>query len=172
MRKTKLKDRFTEAYLDYYLLIYSVVLTKTGNADDAEDITQEVFLILYDRIGEVENTRKWLYGTMKNLILQYYQKKSNTKIDINEIFEDVSLAYVNGFRDTRIIINEAMENIDKDDMDDLLLNMISIHDFSYSEVAEVTGLSKRQVGYKFNILTKKISEYLNRKGIADIEDLL
>lgn len=172
MQKTNLKDRFTEAYLDYYSLVYSVIYSKIGNAYDAEDICQEAFLILFDKIGDVENARKWLYGTMKNLVLQYYQKKTNSKIDINEIFEDVSIAYVNGFRDTRIIINEAMENIDKDDMDDIMLNMISVYDFSYSEVAEITGLSKRQVGYRYNILTKKITEYLNRKGISDIEDLL
>jgi RNA polymerase sigma factor (sigma-70 family) len=172
MSETRVKDTFTGAFLDYYPLVYSVIYSKVGSEEDAEDICQEVFLILYDNMEKVQNVRKWLYGTLRNLVLQHFQKKSGGHVNVDEIFDDVSISYVNGFRDTRIIINEAVEHIEKDETDALLLDLISVYNYSYTEAASICGLSKRQVAYRYNQAVKRIFNYLAEKGIKDIGELL
>ncbi len=173
MSKTKRNiDEYTESYVTFYPLIFSAVYTKIGNRDETKDLCQEIFLIYFQKFDEVENARKWLLGTMRNVVLQYYQRKGKNNVNIDDVFEDISLTYVNGFRDTRIILSEALENIECDEKDRMVLDLIATHNFTYGKVAELLGLTHRQVEYKYSQLVKKVSDYLNNKGIKDIQELL
>ena len=91
---------------------------------------------------------------------------------MDEVFDDVKLTYANGFRDTRIILSEAMENIACDEQERIILDLIATHNFTYKHVSELLGLTFRQVNYKYSQMVKKINEYLAGKGIRDIEELL
>ncbi|MCP4134799.1 MAG: sigma-70 family RNA polymerase sigma factor [bacterium] len=171
----KKRDRFAEYFSEYYQVVYNAVFPKVGSAEDTEDLCQEVFLILYRNLEDtdnIDNVRKWLYGTLKNVVLQYYRRKEKPKANIDDIFDDVSLTFVNGFRDTRILIEEAIEEEIEDDDERTLVELIAFHNYSYTKVAEYMGLTKRIVGYRYNQVVKKILENLERKGINNIEDLL
>jgi RNA polymerase sigma factor (sigma-70 family) len=165
-------DKYTEAYAAYYPLVYSVVYTKTGDRDETRDICQEIFLILFEKFSTIENIRQWLLGTMRLVVLRHFQKKKNRNISIDDVFDDVKLTYTNGFRDTRIILTEAMENIACDEQERIILDLIATHNFTYKHVAELLGLTFRQVNYKYNQMVKKINDYLSEKGVKDIEELL
>lgn len=105
------RDRLTEVYSDYYTAIFSAVYTKVGNREDTRDICQEIFTRLYERLEEVENVRRWLFSALKLVVLEHFRaKRKNDGLNIDDIFNDVGLTFVNGFRDTRIIINDAIEN--------------------------------------------------------------
>ena len=171
MAKTK-RESYTDIYSDYYPYIYNTVYGKVSNEEDALDICQEIFIILYEKFDTIENYRKWLFGTMRNVVYRYYEKKSKTPVDIDTVFNDISLTYVNGFKDTRLIIEEAMENVDLNEEDFLIVDYIAFNNYSYTKTGEAMGLSKRQVGYKYLNAVKKILVYLESKGIKNIEDLL
>ena len=158
--------------MDYYPLLLGTTLTKVGSKDEAEDICQEVFIIFYEKFNQIDNHRRWLLGTLRNVILRYYQNKNRDTSDIEAAMDDVKLTFVNGFRDTRILISEAMDAIDCDDEERLILDLVAVHNFSYNNTAKSIGLSRRQVEYKYGQLVKKISDYLTKKGINDIEELL
>ncbi len=166
------REKFSEVYSEYYPLVFNAVYTKVGNRDDTDDICQEVFLIFYEKFNEIENARKWLFGTLRNVIFRYYERKSRSDIDIDKMFEDVGLTFVNGFRDARIIISEAIDNIEMSDEERIILDYIAFYNYSYSNVGRIMGLSKRQIGYKYLAVVKSILEYLRSQGIQDIEDLL
>ena len=170
--KVKKREKFTEIYSDYFPVIFSSVYTKVGNYEDAMDIAQEVFVIFYNKFDEVENPRRWLYGTLRNVVLQYYKKKPDPTVNIDTIFDDIGLTFVNGFRDNRIIIEEAIENVELIEEERLILDYVAFHTFSYREVGEIMGYSKDQISYKYTNIVKKIKNYLQTRGIRDIEDLL
>ena len=109
---------------------------------------------------------------MRNVVYRYYEKKSKTPVDIDTVFGDISLTYVNGFKDTRLIIEEAMENVELNEEELLIIDYIAFNNYSYTKTGEAMGLSKRQIGYKYLHAVKKIISYLESKGIKDIEDLL
>ncbi len=166
------KDKYTEAYIAYYPLIYSVIYTKTGDRDETKDLCQEIFLIFFEKFNEIKNIRQWLLGTMRIVVLRHFQKKSKRSISIEDVFDDVKLTYVNGFRDTRIMLSDALNNIVCSEQERIILDLIATHNFTYRHVAELLGLTLRQVDYKYNQIVKKVSEYLSHKGIKDIEELL
>ena len=122
----------------------------------------------------MDNVRKWLFNALKLVVKEYYRRKKREGLNIDEVFNDVSVTFVNGFRDTRIILKEAIENIDnfKDEKERDFFELIAVHGFSYNQVAKQMGLTRRQVEYKYNKLIDKIINYLRGKGIDDIGELL
>lgn len=157
--------------MEYYPVIYSSVLSRIGNRDDADDICQEIFMLLYDKFETIENKRSWLYGTMKNVLYNYYRKK-NMNVSIVDDFDDVGLTFTNGFRDTRIVITEAMNEVECSEDERIILDMIATFNYTYSHVAQTLGLSRRQVEYRYGQVVNRIQDYLSRKGIKDIAELL
>ncbi|MCU0847012.1 MAG: RNA polymerase sigma factor [Spirochaetes bacterium] len=168
------KRDFAEAYNDYYPLIFSAVFSKVSRVEDAEDICQEIFIKFYEKIDTIENHRKWLYGAMKFELLTYYRKKHPDVEDVEEMLQDASLSYVNGFKDIRIILTEAIENMDnfEDESDKILFDLVAIFNFTYEEAAGQLGFSVRQVRYKYNKIAGRLVSYLGKKGIKSLEDLL
>lgn len=166
------KDKFSELYSNFYPLVFSAVYTKIGDTDETKDICQEIFIVFYNKMDEIENPRKWLYGTIRNFVLQYYQKKNPEKEDLEGFVEDIGMTFVNGFRDTRIIIKQSIEEIKCDETERMILDLIASHNFTYQNVAAITNLTRRQVEYKYGQIVKRIQESLKEKGIKNIEDLL
>ncbi|PKL35966.1 MAG: hypothetical protein CVV44_17210 [Spirochaetae bacterium HGW-Spirochaetae-1] len=169
----KKRDRFSEMYIEYFPLVMNALFTKVGNKEDANDICQEVFILLYEKFDEVLNVRKWLFGTLRYVTCRYYEQKSKNREQIDRLFDDIALTFTNGFRDTRIIINEAIEKADMSEEEKLIFDYIAVYNYSYSNVGDILGLSKRQIGYKFIKIVNGILEYLKvNHGIESIEELL
>ena len=106
------------------------------------------------------------------MVYKFFKEKYSDEENIDNIMEDVALTFVNGFRDTRIIISEVLENVLSDEEERNLFELIAFHNYSYSETAALLGLTKRKVDYKYNKIAAKISAALKEKGISQIEDLL
>jgi RNA polymerase sigma-70 factor (ECF subfamily) len=168
----KKRDRFTVLFTDHYPAVYNAVCLKVGSPADAEDICQEVFLALHHHLDEVENVRAWLFGTLRNMVLQYFRKKYRSNDEIDALMNDAALTFVNGFRDTRIIIGDVINEVVTDDHERNIFELVALHNYSYNETASVMGITKRMVDYKFNMIAKKIIARLKEKGISQLEDLL
>jgi RNA polymerase sigma factor (sigma-70 family) len=169
------RSRLTEIYADYLPIVFNAVFTKVGNRDDTKDICQEVFIRLFQKIDEVENPRKWLFSALKLVTLEYFRKKrTDDHLNVEDVFNDVGLTFTNGFRDTRIIISEAMENMEnfQDEKDRIIFDFIAVSNFSYGNTAKILGLTRRQVEYKYGLIVDRILKYLAQKGIKSIQDLL
>ena len=69
--------QFEEICRENYARIYNYILAKTNIKEAAEDITQDVFLIAWQK-GESflrhEKPVAFLYTTAANLVLEYYKK--------------------------------------------------------------------------------------------------
>lgn len=170
------RDAYTEAHDRYYPLVYSAVRVKVDDHNDVEDICQNVFLTFYEKFGEIEaaHHRQWLYGALRLFVLEYYRKKKKREVSEEDIFQDVSLTFVNGFRDTRLLIKEAMsgEGVFDSDDDRILFDLIAVYSYSYAEVGQQMGYTKRQVGYRYRVIVDRIVDGLKKKGINKLEDLL
>lgn len=169
----KKSSRFSELYSDYYPVVFATIRTKVDNITDAEDITNEVFMRFFENMDEVEDNRKWIFATLRNVVYEYY-RKNKPSYDIDTIFQDATLTFVNGFRDTRIIIDDALDNNENygDEIDRLIFDMIAIQNFTYAQTGKQLGFTRNQVKYRYSLIVKRITEYLGQKGIKSLEDLL
>ena len=58
--------------------IYRMVYYRTGNRMDAEDLTQEIFLKVFDNLKGLKDTgmfRPWLYRVAVNRVNDYHRRK-------------------------------------------------------------------------------------------------
>ena len=164
---------FTGVYSDYYPVVSGALYTKIGNSQVAEDLAQEVFLALYAAFDRVEHVRSWLFTTMKNVLYDHYRVAMNMPEETayHEAHDDISLTFVNGFRDTRIILEQAVESV-PDPVDRVLFDLIAVQNHSYQEAGNHVGLSSRQVRYRYSLINRHIQDHLGARGIKSIEDLL
>ena len=166
--------KFTELYSDFYSVVYHGIYSKVHDKDLAGDLAQEVFTRFYEKMDEVDNPRSWLLGTSRFVLLEHYKKNNVDTLDIEAVFDDENMGYVNGFRDTRIILQEAFnapENY-RDDRDRVVYELIAFKNYTHDEVSKLMGLSKRQVNYRYRLVADRIVDYLKKKGVNNLEELL
>jgi len=166
--------KFTEQYNLHYPLVFASIYSKIGNHHEAEDICQEVFLRLYKKFDEVENPRKWLFGTLRIVVLDYYKEQTKPNVNTETLFEDASISFVNGFKDTRLIIKEALNSIEEKEggKDKIVFDLVAVHNFTLVQVCKQLNMTYKQVRYSFDKIVRQLTSYLNDKGIKTLEDLL
>ncbi len=171
---TERTKKFSEIYSDMYAVVYNAMYSKVRDSDLTADLAQEVFTRFYAKMDEVDNPRKWLFGTLRNVLLEHYRKNTVDTMDIDEIFFDENIGYVNGFRDTRIILQEAFEASEnyRDEKDRIVYELIAVKNYSHDEVARLLGITKRQVNYRYRCVVDRIVDYLRKKGVNRLEELL
>jgi RNA polymerase sigma-70 factor (ECF subfamily) len=77
-------DAFGEIYERYVTKIYNYIYYRTGNAQDAEDITAKVFCRAMAHIQNYEDKgvpfQAWLYRIAHNLVANFHRDESRRKI--------------------------------------------------------------------------------------------
>lgn len=77
-------EAFGEIYERYLGKIYNYVYYRTGNQQDAEDLTAKVFYRALNHIGKYEDKgvpfQAWLYRIAHNLVANFHRDKGRRKI--------------------------------------------------------------------------------------------
>ena len=71
---------FDEIYIRHRSFVYSVALRMTGNAADAEDLTQESFVSVFRRVGSFRGDAlftTWLYRLVVNQVKMHFRYRSS-----------------------------------------------------------------------------------------------
>ncbi|MBU2899483.1 RNA polymerase sigma factor [Maribacter dokdonensis] len=99
---------FGELYDRYSQLVYNKCLGFSKSNKEAEDLTQDIFLMLFVKLGSFKGNSKfstWLYSFTYNFCVNYVNRNKERKINDNSIKYD------------------TQEDIPVDVTDDLLLQM-------------------------------------------------
>lgn len=83
--------------LDHHQKVYGYAFRLTGNATDAEDLTQQTFLIAQQKLHQLrepEKARGWLYAVLRSCHLKGLRKRQptaagNLELNVDEIPDDV-----------------------------------------------------------------------------------
>ncbi len=146
--RAALEERFTRLVLDHQRRIHRFIYGMVGAEQLAEDLTQDVFLSAYRALGrlpEDANESAWLFTIARNRALQELRRRkilrwlplSRPNDDEDDVHPhtDEPLADTVAERDR---LRRAMAAVPPKDLACLLL---SVDGHSYSEVAQITGLS-------------------------------
>jgi RNA polymerase sigma-70 factor, ECF subfamily len=140
--------------------IYSVIYRLMGHREEAEDVTQEVFLKVYNNLKKFElqaSFASWVYRIATNAALDaldkqkrrpaYTNQSSSNRPDRAEHdqveWERYQMAVVGNPEELitqaelRKCIAEVFTRLERDQASVLIMR--DVDDFSYAEVAEVTG---------------------------------
>ncbi|WP_157949934.1 RNA polymerase sigma factor SigZ [Vallitalea okinawensis] len=72
--------------------LYKYINSKVKNKYDSEDILQEVFIKIQSNIDQVDDQSKlksWIYKITKNTMIDYYRKKKDISVDIQQFEEEL-----------------------------------------------------------------------------------
>ncbi|MCG3120054.1 MAG: ECF RNA polymerase sigma factor SigW [bacterium] len=82
---------FRELVENHKRALFNLAYDLLGNAQDAEDISQEAFIKVYHSIGDFRGDARlgsWMYRIVVNLCLNRRRKKAWSEMELRESFED------------------------------------------------------------------------------------
>ena len=145
-------EAFGELYARYVKKMYSYVYHRTGNSQDAEDLTAKVFSRAYAHIGNyVERgvpVQAWLYRIAHNLVANWHRDQSRRKIIALDDYVARSLQSDAPERlaedqEERDHLMEAVRRLPEDRQQLLLLKFIE--QLSNAEIGEIMGRTEGAV---------------------------
>jgi RNA polymerase sigma-70 factor (ECF subfamily) len=167
----------------YQNIIYSYLLKMCLSREDAEDMTQEVFIKFYNNLYKFDRRCKvltWMFKIAINTFRTEYRKRKNRPCQES----DDALVYLScnseefpehiyERKESLREISELINALDFDQKNALLLKYI--HGFSYREVGEVLGISESAAKMKAQRAKKNIcrrkAEKLNKRGVISEMEL-
>ncbi|MFM2214430.1 MAG: polymerase sigma-E factor [Bacteroidota bacterium] len=73
---------FEQLYQEYHILVFNVALNYMQNPEDAEEITQDVFVKVHNALGSFNHNssyKTWIYRITINQCLDYIKQKNSQK---------------------------------------------------------------------------------------------
>ncbi|TAL29461.1 MAG: sigma-70 family RNA polymerase sigma factor [Spirochaetes bacterium] len=170
-RKTR---RFTEDYNNYYTLVFSAAYSRTCNIEESKDICQEVFIRYYEKIEDIITPRTWLQGAVRMVVLEHFRNRERDHGIVDESIEDAAASAKGNFQDSRILIQQALEELRKscDVRDGALFELVAINNYTYKEAGRQLGMRERQARYRYRLVANRLTRYLEDRGIHSLEELL
>jgi len=131
-------------------MVFRLAYKFLNNKENAADISQEVFISLYNQLKqkkEIHNINSWLYKVTTNQCMSFFKK--------NKIFTGKLLDEEINFENQNENNTGIFEAVKKMKPQDKILLTLYSEDFSYKEMAKITGI-------KFSSIGKTLSRALNK----------
>ncbi len=132
------KEAFCHIVTRYMTRAYSIALSYVHNHQDALDLSQECFIKIFRKLKRYDPRRPffpWMYEILKNLCLDHLRSR---KVKSAVSLDCLQVADVPGEdRDLKAAVWRGINDLDSDDKEIILLRYFQ--QYSYKEIAEITG---------------------------------
>jgi RNA polymerase sigma-70 factor, ECF subfamily len=133
--------------VDHHRMVYGYALRLTGTPADAEDLTQQAFLIAHQRLDQLrrpEAARSWLYAILKSCYMESLRRGrpvpvSQIGLDLEAVPQELTLLDgTNGETIEPAQLDEAVGELPAEFR--VVLAMFYFEGRSYREIAEELGV--------------------------------
>lgn len=162
---------FEEVYTRHHRRVYSICLRMLQNTSEAEDLTQDVFIQLYRKIGSFRGDSAfttWLHRMTVNQVLMHFRKR-NVKFEKTTEEGETPDQIVSGTANPermRIVDKIALEHA-IDQLPHGYKNVFVLHDvegFEHEEVARILGCSVGTSKSQLHKARLKLQKLLKKKA--------
>jgi len=137
------QEAFTELVNRYKNLVYSIILRKTNNSDEIDDLAQDVFLKIYKNLASYSSEFKfstWVMRITSNHIIDFHRKRKAETVPLEAAAEVVSEDRSSSPEDS-LVHQEESERIGRilDELPAMYkIPIVMYHqkDMSYQEIAD------------------------------------
>ncbi|MGE7920495.1 RNA polymerase sigma factor [Viridibacillus sp. NPDC093762] len=171
--KENLEDSIIDIYNQHYLDVYRFLICFSGNQNDAEDMTQEVFLRVLNNLpslNRINNLKTWIFSIAKHVAVDHYRKKrfatlftegfflqlKSNDTEPNESVEQSELK-----KSVHVAISKLKPNFRT------VVILRGINELSIKETAEILQCSESKVKVDYHRALKELKNKLN----TDIEEV-
>jgi len=137
-------DAFEELITRYKKLIFNTAYRMMGNREEAEDITQEVFIKIYNSLSKYDPEFKfstWSLRITSNLCVDWLRKRKGETVPIEDVYDlkddgaTPEDKYISKERQKRV--QEAINKL-PDKYKELII-LFHHRNLSYQEIMNITG---------------------------------
>jgi RNA polymerase sigma-70 factor, ECF subfamily len=137
---------FEKMYKEYYTPLFRYIYTRIKNKQDAEDITQTVFIKIWNALPSFNDSHtsplSFFFTVARNTLIDFFRKSSHKEIVSDEIIInhkdiDQSTDKENTNNELREILSNTIKELSEEQQE--IITLIYTNDFTYSEVASITG---------------------------------
>ena len=141
-------DSFEEIYRRHSRRVYGVCLRMTGNAAEAEDLTQDVFVHIFRKLGAFRGESAlttWLHRVAVNQVLMHFRRRSSRPESLTtegEMPDEVERGTGNPGRMPvvdRITLDEAMARLPPGYRTVFVLH--DVEGYEHGEIARMLGMA-------------------------------
>lgn len=164
---------FDELYDKYHHDVYKFLFYMTKNKEQAEDLTQEVYIRIlksFHRFEGKSSEKTWIFSIARNVAIDYFRKQKSLKDRILERFDwaENQIKDVNKLPEEIILQSEdtsklysVLNYLTVDQRTVILLRYY--HDLSITETAAILSWTESKVKTTQHRAIKKLKELLNEQ---------
>ena len=161
------QEAFQEIVQRYKVQVAGIAYRMVGDYEDAKDISQMVFVKIYQNLHRFDTTKKlstWLYRITINASIDFIRKFRKHKLEvldniIGELKEkknDVEGVYQRGL--IRLAVDEALESLNPKQRSVFVLR--DLEGLDINEVSQVTGMPQATVRWYLHRARAKLRDEL------------
>lgn len=169
---------FDEIYLEHQKMVYNLALQYVQNIEDAEEITQDVFVKLFDNLDSFKkqaSLKTFIYRISINQSLDFIKaKKSHKKSFLSSTFslndekfkfEPTNFNHPGTELEQQEVYQKLFKAINQlSDNQKTVIILLKIEDKSQAETAEIMNLNIKALESLFQRAKKNLEILLNTKG--------
>ncbi len=156
-----------ESYLNYRHSVYSYIIQKINKEEDAEDLSQDVFLRLmeYKEMLRPETVKSLVFTIARNLVYDYLRHHYKVQ-EVNTYLYERAVTYSNE-TESRVIANDLMtceiEIVKRlSPQRQKIYTLSRFEDKSVSDISMELNLSQRTVENHLFVGRKEVREYIRQ----------
>ncbi|MFH1622765.1 MAG: RNA polymerase sigma factor [Candidatus Omnitrophota bacterium] len=150
---------FEKIYRAYSGFVYNVSLRIARSHRDAEEVTQNVFLILYRKLKSFRfrsSLKTWIYRIAVNLAINHAKKVSKERDRVVEYDDSI------GIEPSRDVIGENLDREQKEKTIARLLGALNPDQRACIVLRNINGLSYEEIAQTLNININTVRTRLKR----------
>ncbi|MCE4051043.1 RNA polymerase sigma factor [Bacillus sp. Au-Bac7] len=160
------EDEIIEIYKLYYLDVYRYLICFTGNHNDTEDLTQEVFIRVLKNLTDknrIHHLKAWILSIARHTAIDHYRKK-RWQVLINEkILRNVASGHqpidILELDELKKGIHAGIAKLKPHFRSVVILR--AINECSIKETAEILQCSESKVKVDYHRALKELKKILN-----------
>lgn len=156
------KEEFLEILSNYQGILYKVSLVYFKSTSDREDNVQEIIYQLWKSFPTLRNKKSigsWIYAVSINTSLSRVKKKSHVEYRerVPEFAGSTDMLDELTANESLQVLIKAIYKLDELDKSIMLLYL---EEKSYTEIAEIMGITKSNVGVRINRAKESLKKTL------------
>lgn len=164
LNQESLSPDFDEIFRQHSSMVYRTARAVTGNAEDAEDVLQTIFLRLLrqESVGPIKkNPRAYLYRAAVNLsldLLRARQRRNIADDDVERLETQAETGYARFSDELHRQLNDALAQLSPEAAQILVLRYV--HDYSDAEISKLLGTSRGAIALRLFRLRARLKKIL------------
>jgi RNA polymerase sigma-70 factor (ECF subfamily) len=156
-------ESMTVLFDRYHAAIYRYVLKQTGDAELSQELTQQIFVRVFERrasfSGREGKFRPWLYKISRNLWMDHLRvagPKTRMTVELTEIYETADIQERNFTEEEFKRLDFAIRLLPDDLKESIILSKYQY--LKYAEIAQIMQISEAAVKTRVHRAIKTLRE--------------